>query len=361
MAFEIHKSRLPEDPNINKNSNQNHPSSNDIEDVPFCIPADGIFKTKCKWDPVAETCHALNCDALFTLPELRQAQKSWSSTTTTSSPKVIISCGPERSGSTWLFNAIRLLHQNCHQPLDSYWLKTVTDKTLDDRLPGSSYRNNSNRHHVLIKTHAWSGDKFDLSRATHIFVTHRDLRQVLASYRRMHWEYELPVNYVKDHMKWKDVATRDFAFELIIDRPRDVLLQLADDLGIRWVLTSEALDKTLEEVSSLAVPTDWVDPVSQIWPNHLSQEYLEQRRSGGKLGEAMQKEVRIRDGKRSHRLDDEEKDELLRRFPEFYQYYGYGVEEGKRKEKEGVLVSGKGVGFDVLSGKEKRLDHVYDI
>jgi len=177
----------------------------------------------------------------------------------------------------------------------------------------------------------------------------------------MHWEYELPVNYVKDHMKWKDVATRDFAFELIIDRPRDVLLQLADDLGIRWVLTSEALDKTLEEVSSLAVPTDWVDPVSQIWPNHLSQEYLEQRRSGGKLGEAMQKEVRIRDGKRSHRLDDEEKDELLRRFPEFYQYYGYGVEEGKRKEKEGVLVSGKGVGFDVLSGKEKRLDHVYDI
>jgi len=226
MAFEIHRSRLPEDPNNSKNSNQNHRSSNDIEDVPFCIPADGIFKIKCKWDPVAKTCHARNCDALFTLPELRQAQRSWSSTST-SPPKVIISCGPERSGSTWLFNSIRLLFQNYHQPLDSYWMKTVTDKTLDDRLPGSSSSNNNNRHHVLIKTHAWSGDKFDLSRATHIFVTHRDLRQVLVSYRRMHWEYELPEDYMKDHMKWKDVATRDFSFELIIDRPRDMLLQLA--------------------------------------------------------------------------------------------------------------------------------------
>jgi len=84
------------------------------------------------------------------------------------------------------------------------------------------------------------------------------------------------------------------------------------------VLTSETVSKTLEEVNSLAVPTDWVDPVSQIWPNHLSQDYLEQRRSGGKLGEAMQKEVGIMDGEGSYRLDDEEKDELLRRFPEFY-------------------------------------------
>jgi hypothetical protein len=32
-------------------------------------------------------------------------------------------------------------------------------------------------HHVLIKTHAWSAD-WDLGRAAHIFITHRDLRQV---------------------------------------------------------------------------------------------------------------------------------------------------------------------------------------
>jgi hypothetical protein len=76
-------------------------------------------------------------------------------------------------------------------------------------------------HHVLLKTHAWS-DAFQLERATHgagiwgrggiqrvpapsqqmlsihtptrlvhwlltVFVTHRDLRQVLASFRRMTW------------------------------------------------------------------------------------------------------------------------------------------------------------------------------
>jgi hypothetical protein len=34
-------------------------------------------------------------------------------------------------------------------------------------------------------------------------VTHRDLRQVLASYRRMNWEFDLPGSYVEHHMRWR--------------------------------------------------------------------------------------------------------------------------------------------------------------
>ena len=41
--------------------------------------------------------------------------------------------GPERSGSTWLFNAVRLLYEAARQALHPYWLHTVTDAKLRDR------------------------------------------------------------------------------------------------------------------------------------------------------------------------------------------------------------------------------------
>ena len=41
--------------------------------------------------------------------------------------------GPERSGSTWLFNAVRLLYEDAQQPLDSYWMTHVTTKKLHQR------------------------------------------------------------------------------------------------------------------------------------------------------------------------------------------------------------------------------------
>eukprot|EP00877_Chromochloris_zofingiensis_P010614 jgi/Chrzof1/5806/Cz16g16160.t1 len=111
--------------------------------------------------------------------------------------QLIVAAGPERSGSTWLFNAIRLLHKHAQIPLDSYWIHHLNDDKLTARGVGSS------KHHtVLVKTHHWSDD-WSLQRANHIFTTHRDLRQVLASYRRMHWAHTLPDQYVQEHEKWQ--------------------------------------------------------------------------------------------------------------------------------------------------------------
>lgn len=114
-------------------------------------------------------CFRNNCDALFTPAPLRQQQKNW---TKDAHPRVIIAAGPERSGSTWLFNCIRLLFEHAQRPLDCYYLSSITDKALDSRKAGEPYQ-----HHVLIKTHAWSDD-WVIERSNHIFVTHRDLRQV---------------------------------------------------------------------------------------------------------------------------------------------------------------------------------------
>ena len=47
------------------------------------------------------------------------------------------SAGPERSGSTWLFNAVRLLYEDAQEPLDAYWVTHLTDAALDARSCGA--------------------------------------------------------------------------------------------------------------------------------------------------------------------------------------------------------------------------------
>ena len=166
--------------------------------------------------------------------------------------------GPERSGSTWLFNAIRLLCHDAQQPLDPFWISHLTDSLLQDRSAGTSLpylhlplprlavspcamatkpcpilmysycgptlkllatrfglyhwmysglragENAGSVHvpHILVKTHAWSDD-WDPESATHIFLTHRDLRGVLASYQRVGWAFDITQAYVTDHMRWR--------------------------------------------------------------------------------------------------------------------------------------------------------------
>ena len=56
--------------------------------------------------------------------------------------------------------------------------------------------------HTLIKTHAWSSE-WDPGTASHIFLTHRDLRGVLASYQRVGWAFDITLSYVQEHMRWR--------------------------------------------------------------------------------------------------------------------------------------------------------------
>ena len=49
---------------------------------------------------------------------------------------MITSAGPERSGSTWLFNAIRILLQEARQPLDPFWVTSLSQHALAERGAG---------------------------------------------------------------------------------------------------------------------------------------------------------------------------------------------------------------------------------
>lgn len=110
-------------------------------------------------------------------------------------------------GSTWLFNAVRLLFKHAKCPLDSYWMHNITDAKLKARGLGKS--------NLLIKTHHWSED-WNTESATHIFLTHRDLKDVIASYERMGWRFgPLPNSYVSEHLQWK-VRIHTFGVKFIL-------------------------------------------------------------------------------------------------------------------------------------------------
>ncbi|KAL4422521.1 hypothetical protein ABPG75_008718 [Micractinium tetrahymenae] len=94
----------------------------DIEDCghpTFCIPADGAQVPGCRWDAARCCCPVPECPAQFTPPELRARQRGWAAA---SPPQLIIAAGPERSGSTWLHNAVRLLFEHARQPLDAFFI-----------------------------------------------------------------------------------------------------------------------------------------------------------------------------------------------------------------------------------------------
>jgi hypothetical protein len=69
----------------------------------------------------------------------------------------------------------------------------------------------ANHAHILVKTHRWSPD-WDCSSADHIFLTHRDLRGVLASYQRVGWAFNIPNSYISEHMQWRVSPILQVAF-----------------------------------------------------------------------------------------------------------------------------------------------------
>ncbi|KAI7841039.1 hypothetical protein COHA_005267 [Chlorella ohadii] len=297
---------------------QGRPSPGGAPSPSFCIPADGVHCRGCRWDPDNGICTRPDCSALFTPPAVREQQRSWPHD---EQPQLVIAAGPERSGSTFLYNALRLLWQHARKPCDAYYLKCITDAALDERGAGQP-----GAPHVLVKTHAWS-EHWDVNRAAHIFVTHRDLAQVLASYRRLGWAWELPDGYVRDHLIWQRHAELDLAFEDIAARPLWVLKQLAGRLGLQEVDCAAVL----RDLDSLPVPQHWVDPVTQLWPAHISPVFREQRaaaEAAAKAAAAAQVPsieaagaAAPSGGSGGGKLSAAEVEQLRKQFPEFYRLY----------------------------------------
>jgi len=220
-------------------------------------------------------------------------------------PHIIVCAGPERSGSTWLYNAVRLLHRRGRVPLDSYWMHTLSEDKLTQRLQSGA--------HVCIKTHEWEPEYREMvpRLSKHIVIMHRDLRGVVASYRRLGWAASLPRKYVDDHMQWRNHATLDIKYENVIRDGKSQLAELASHLGL--APSDEDVAAVHRELTDLQSSSGGgVDQVSKLWPGHISINTKKYRDCAD-----------TQDAPLNQLNDEREGQSLLRRFPEYMEGYGY--------------------------------------
>eukprot|EP00913_Durusdinium_trenchii_P003062 g2831.t1 len=206
---------------------------------------------------------------------------------------LVICAGPERSGSTWLYNAVRLLHLKAQVPCDSYWMTRLSHAKLEERLRAQPLAV------VLVKTHEWSADYAELvPMAKHIFLTHRDLRGVVASYR--HNVQDMAVD------AYSGLRTPTFRSTW------------SGDAIVRWI-SAMSLGSQLSSVQSDLIQLkrshcgNAVCQVTKLWPDHRS---AETERLQGKGCAANNAEL--------NELKDEAYAQVLNtRFKEYQMLYGY--------------------------------------
>ncbi|KAL0049651.1 hypothetical protein WJX82_006855 [Trebouxia sp. C0006] len=173
----------------------------DIEEAPsFCIPADNIFCSNCSWQD--GTCYNGECEGLHLSVDERKRHAKWLAP---EHQHVIIAAGPERSGSTWLFNAVRLILKHAHIPYDPYWITTLTTDKLQQR-----------------KQHAHG--------------------------RRVGWAFNIPDSYVQEHQQWRDVADQDVAYENIMNTPEAQLHMLSQALNVTGKVNVADVNKELQSL-----------------------------------------------------------------------------------------------------------------
>ncbi len=150
---------------------------------------------------------------------------------------IYLCAGLCRSGSTWQYNAVRLILQKSSTPdLVSGWI-AEKESLL-------SHQN------VVIKIHSY--DESLAAKADVILTSHRDLRDVAASlYRKFNVEFSLETMREKfrDYVLWAKVANHDLHYEnLLTDRMRE-LKNTAAALGLSSAALAQLpYEKILQEL-----------------------------------------------------------------------------------------------------------------
>jgi hypothetical protein len=148
---------------------------------------------------------------------------------------IILSAGMQRSGSTWLYNAARLLLTNSPLTRDitSYgWigdLPTIPRKRI-----------------MLIKIHAFDDRIMNIDARKIILYSYRDIRDVLASSKRI-WNQEpsvdLAAHLINNDLLWRRCADFIMRYESMICDQHAMLKELASFLKINKVETYEIISQ----------------------------------------------------------------------------------------------------------------------
>lgn len=173
-------------------------------------------------------------------------------------PTVIVVAGLPRSGSTWLFNAARLVLGTDGPPPYAAWVGDYRPRTATAAVH-------------LVKLHLPDQLTFPCNR---ILTSDRPIEACVASLIRMGWlASEAGVVdrgrrfllSLRDH--WRARSDLEVAYEDILARPARVVAQVADTLG-RAVGPAEA-ERIAGVLAALRAPEAGpYDPVTLLHPRH---------------------------------------------------------------------------------------------
>ena len=257
--------------------------------IGFAYSQKELFSMWKQTSPFLDCDNGRSCHAECELRHLDECEKALRNTSFSSPTRLVLCAGPERSGSTWLYNAVRLLMSAAQVPCDSYWIHQLSKSKLEERLKEGRF--------VLVKTHKYYSDYNDWLFGFNpvILLTHRDLRDVLASYIRVGWTSDIPESYVQHHLQWRNHASLDLSYEEIVSNAKTSLVKIASTVGLESRVGPDEIEQVMLRLNSLKVPVGAVDQVTKMWPSHKSETKPDTRCF----------------------------DFLLDRFPEYAKLYGY--------------------------------------
>jgi hypothetical protein len=158
--------------------------------------------------------------------------------------RLILAAGMPRSGSTWLYNALRLLLGD-DPDLVAGWVDDVAGRQAAI---------------LLVKVH----DPYDLAERTDlIFTTYRPLPDVAASLGRMGWPNDMTaMQRVKAQREfWAPRSNCDIAYSDIVESPAETVSRIAGVLGV-------ANKNIAGQLLTMKEPATGYDPVNLLHHGH---------------------------------------------------------------------------------------------
>jgi len=174
---------------------------------------------------------------------------------------LVVCAGLPRSGSTWVYNAARLILERAGEG-------AVLGAWIDDLDPSGDAARTA--RHLVVKTHAY--DAALASSADAVLCTHRDLGEIAASMRRVGFAADEDdaldsIGAALEHARrWEAHAARSFSYDEIVSAPIRTVSRIARALSIE-------LDAQGARGIECTIPRDTprgdaYDPVTLLHPNH---------------------------------------------------------------------------------------------
>jgi hypothetical protein len=136
-------------------------------------------------------------------------------------PEIILAAGMPRSGSTWLYNAVRLLIASKTGSADfsAGWIEDFDAMLKAQRM--------------LLKIHDF--DESWSKQSSLILYSFRDVRDVLASMNRKFGvtpTFQRAKKFIENDVKWRSVSLYNLRYETMLGAPKSIIEDLSGVLAI---------------------------------------------------------------------------------------------------------------------------------